>query len=362
MSLTELPLLTADLPGTGGEVCEVEDFVVEEIAAYTPCGEGEHCMALVRKRGLTTLEAGRNICKVLGVSPRNMGYAGMKDKKGVTTQWLSFQGTSPEELLAVQLPGLQVLEADRHKNKLRTGHLRGNRFTVVLHDTAEDGLSRAQAVLDVLQSQGLPNFYGPQRFGRRGDNAEQGLRILRKERRMPRDRRQGRLLLSSVQSLLFNDVVTRRLREGSLRRLLGGEVLQRTDSGGPFISEDAAVDGPRLERGEVVITGPMHGSRMPWPKDGSPARALEQEELDRRGVAIELFASAGRQARGGRRPVTVPLQGVALEPCPEVQGLKLQFSLPSGTYATVLLAEVIKEGNKEQGTRNKEQGTRNREC
>ena len=341
---TDLPLLTADLPGTGGEVREVEDFMVDEIPAYTPCGEGEHCMALVRKRGLTTMQAGRDICAILGVSPRNMGYAGMKDKMGVTTQWMSFQGTCPEDLLKIQQPELRVLEADRHKNKLRTGHLRGNRFTVVLRHTAGDGVSRARAVLEVLERQGLPNFYGAQRFGYRGDNAEVGLRILRKEQRMPRDRRQGRLLLSSVQSLLFNDVVARRLREGSLRRLLGGEVLQRTDSGAPFVSEDVATDGPRLERGEVVISGPMHGSRMPWPKEGSLARALEEEELERRGVNAELFASAGRQARGGRRPVTVPLQGVVLEPCPEAQGLRLQFALPSGSYATVLLAEVTKGG------------------
>ena len=340
MPATDLPLLTADLPGAGGQVCEVEDFVVEEIPSYTPCGEGEHCMALVRKRGLTTMEAGRQLCAALGVSPGTLGYAGMKDKQGVTTQWMSFQGTSPEDLLQIQRPELQVLEAGRHKNKLRTGHLRGNRFTVVLRDTEEGGFERARAVLDAIERQGLPNFYGVQRFGRRGDNADVGLRILRKEQRKPRDRRQARLLLSAAQSLLFNDVVARRLRDGSLGRLLGGEVLQRTDSGAPFISEDVDADGPRLERGEVVITGPMHGSRMPWPLEGSPARALEQEELDRRGVSADLFASAGRQARGARRPVTVPLQGVVLEPWPEVSGLRLQFALPAGTYATVLLTEV----------------------
>ncbi len=339
---TDLPLLTRDLPGTGGRVSEVEDFVVEEIPAYTPCGQGEHCMALVRKRGLTTLQAGRDICAALGVSPRDMGYAGMKDKHGITTQWMSFQGTSPQDLLQVEHPGLQILSADRHKNKLRTGHLRGNRFTVVLRQTDDGALQRAQDVLEVIEEQGMPNFYGAQRFGRHGDNAEVGLRILRKQQRRPRDRRQARLLLSAAQSLLFNDVVTRRLHDGTLRRMLGGEVLQRTDSGAPFISDDMDADAPRLERGEVVITGPMHGSRMPWPKEDSPARALEQQELDRRGVDAELFASAGRQARGGRRPVTVPVQGAAVEPCPEAQGLQLKFALPSGSYATVLLAEVTK--------------------
>lgn len=340
--MIDLPLLTEDLPGTGGAMCEVEDFEVEEIPAYTPCGEGEHCMALIRKRGLTTLEAGRRLCAALRIKPNTLGYAGMKDKQGITTQWMSLQGTTPEALLAAEVPGLEVLEAARHRNKLRTGHLRGNRFTVVLRQTHDDGVARASAVLEVLGLKGLPNVYGAQRFGRRGDNAEMGLGILAGKQRRPRDKRLARLMISAAQSQLFNDVVARRMREGSMDRMLGGEVLQRTDSGASFVSEDPDTDGPRLERGEVVITGPMHGTRMLWPADHSPARALEQEELDRRGVSPDLFANAGRLARGSRRPVTVPVEGASVEPCPEVEGVRLKFSLPSGSYATVLLAEVMK--------------------
>ena len=299
-------------------------------------------MALIRKRGLTTLEAGRRLCAALRVKQGTLGYAGMKDRQGVTTQWISLQGTTPEALLEAEVPGLEVLEAARHRNKLRTGHLRGNRFTVVLRQTHEDGAARAGAVMELLARRGLPNFYGAQRFGRRGDNAQSGLRILAGEQRRPRDKRLARLMISAAQSQLFNDVVARRLQEGSLDRMLGGEVLQRTDSGASFVSEDQDTDGPRLERGEVVITGPMHGTRMLWPAEGSPARALEQEELDRRGVSPELFASAGRLARGSRRPVTVPVDGAAVEPCTEAEGIRLSFALPSGSYATVLLAEVTK--------------------
>lgn len=346
--MIDLPLLTAEMPGSGGAVRELEDFVVEEIPAYLPTGEGEHCMAQVQKRGLTTPQAIRQICETLGLDARAVGYAGMKDKDGVTTQWLSFMGTTPAELLALTHPRLQVLQAAQHKNKLRTGHLRGNHFTVVLRDTAQDALARARAVLEQLQRHGLPNYYGPQRFGRRGDNAQIGLSILRGERKRPRDRRMARLLFSAVQSMLFNHVVARRLREGMLGRMLGGEVLQRTQSGGLFVSEDLATDAARLEAGELLITGPIFGPRMPWPAADSPAAALEQQALDQHQVTLELLAKAGRQARGGRRPITVPVEGATLEPAPEAHGLRLQFALPAGSYATVLLAEVTK-GSGERG-------------
>lgn len=338
-----LPLLTASLPGVGGAVEQPEDFEVQELPAYLPCGEGEHCMAQVRKRGLTTPEAVRRVCEALGLAPGTAGYAGLKDKQGVTTQWISVAGATPKQMMALGWPDLQVLQARLHRNKLRTGHLRGNRFTVQLRGTAGPGaLQRARDVMDVIAARGLPNFFGAQRFGRRGDNAEQGLLLLRKQRRPPRDKRQRRLLISALQSLLFNEVVARRLEQGCLDRLLGGEVLQKTDSGGIFVSEDAALDGPRLERGEVVVTGPLVGPRTPWPLPGSAALALEQEVLAAHEVTAEQFSAVGRLARGGRRPATVRVEDPALEDAPEVAGLRLRFCLPPGSYATVLLAEVCK--------------------
>ena len=255
-----LPQLTADLPGTGGSLVDIDDFVVEELPAYLPCGEGEHCLALIQKRELTTPQAVKQICEELKLNQREAGYAGLKDKRGVTQQWISFFKTEPEALMQIQHDNLKVLEAKRHGNKIRTGHLRGNRFTITLHQTEKDSLKKAEAIFHQLVECGLPNFYGEQRFGR--NNAEQGMAILRGDIKMPRDRFKRRLLISAAQSSLFNDVLTQRLH--TLNELMGGEVLQRTDSHGIFVSEDKDTDDARLKAKEVVITGPMCSPARAW--------------------------------------------------------------------------------------------------
>lgn len=338
----ELPLLTKELPGSGGAVRELDDFYVEEIPAYTPSGSGEHCFALIEKRDLTTPAAIRRLCDAVGMNPEAAGYAGLKDRRGVTRQWISLHGADPQALLKVEQEGLRVLEAGRHGNKLRTGHLRGNRFRIVLRGTAVDGEARAAAALARLASEGLPNYYGGQRFGREADNAVQGLQLLRGELKV-RDRFRRRLLISALQSALFNEVLARRVEQGDLRRLLGGEVLQKVESGGLFVNalEEREVDAARLAAGEVVITGPICGPRMPLPAADSPALALEQAVFTEAGVQPADFSALGRLARGGRRPLTVPVHDATVRPVPE--GLRLDFALPPGAYATVLLREVSKQ-------------------
>lgn len=337
------PLLTADLPGTGGRLVELEDFQVEEIPAYLPCGEGDHCMALVEKRGLTTPQALRRLCELVGAAQRDAGYAGLKDKLGVTRQWFSLAGVAPDQLLAIKQPELSVLSADLHKNKLRTGHLRGNRFTVTLRGVVPDAASRAAAIVARLKAEGLLNFYGAQRFGRQGDNARRGLELLQGAKPPRRDKQQRRLLISALQSHLFNAVLRRRLVLGATRRLLGGEVLQLSGCSALFVSEDSDVDGRRLADKELVVTGPICGPRMTWPLDGSPSRELEEAVFADHGVRPEQFAALGRLGRGGRRPLTVEVGDAAMESIDgDDPALRLRFALPSGTYATVLLQEVAK--------------------
>ena len=350
----QLPLLTSAMPGAGGAMEALEDFQVEELPAYLPCGEGQHCMALVRKRGVTTPDAVHAICLALGIPTGAAGYAGMKDRQGVTTQWISLDGVDPARVLSLDLPpsgqarsgqappSIEVLQAERHKNKLRTGHLRGNRFTVVLRGGVPDAVERARATLDRLVSQGLPNYFGAQRFGNRGDNAEQGLRMLSGEANAPRQKFKKRLFISAVQSWLFNAVLAQRIRRGCQDELLGGEVLMKRPGSGLFVSEDAGVDGPRLAQREVVITGPICGPRTSWPAEGSPARALEDEVLEACGMPGGDLGNAGRLGRGGRRALLVfPEQAEAVQ---VEQGVKLTFALPSGSYATALLREICEGG------------------
>ncbi|MBW2734018.1 MAG: tRNA pseudouridine(13) synthase TruD [Deltaproteobacteria bacterium] len=340
----DLPKLT-DLSGTAGVLVDPEDFRVEEIPAYLPTGEGEHVYLLIEKRRLTTPQAIQRLCSHFNVSSRDAGYAGLKDREAVTQQWISLPGADLGLVASFEDEQLRVLDVSRHTNKLRTGHLRGNRFTLVLHNVVEDALSRAEAVLERIAEVGLPNFYGPQRFGREGDNARVGLAALHGEGKLPRDRQRRRLIISAAQSQIFNEDVAERLESGTLVRLRGGEVLQRLDSGGIFVSEDATVDQPRLDTREVVITGPMCGPRMTRALEGSPAALFEQQIFDRLGVVPDAFSRFGRLARGGRRPVVVHPADVRVDKDIDAEGadqLTLRFSLPAGSYATVLLREVCK--------------------
>ena len=150
------PYLTSSLPGIGGTIKEsADDFLVEEIPSYTPCGSGEHCYLTIEKRGITTLEAISRIARSLKVPERDFGYAGMKDAIGVTRQTLSIQWLAVDKALALQLDDLRILAAVRHTNKLKTGHLKGNRFRIVIRGVSTDAARQLPAILDILAKRGV---------------------------------------------------------------------------------------------------------------------------------------------------------------------------------------------------------------
>jgi tRNA pseudouridine13 synthase len=314
-----------------------ETFLVEEQPAYLPAGEGSHTYVWIEKRGLTTLDAVARLARSLGVDNRDVGYAGMKDRNATTRQWLSLPDIEPTLASAVEIDGLRVLEASRHRNKLRVGHLRGNRFEVVLGELGPDERATIEARLLELARQGLPNRYGHQRFGAAGDNLQVGLQILRGTRR-ERDGRRRKLLLSAVQSAVFNRVLDLRESSGGLCHVRLGDVLQKTESGGSFTCEDAALDQARVDAGELVPTAPLPGGRFMQPPPGTPARELEDQALVDLEIGPNELAEAGRDLPGTRRPVVIPV--TLGQPAIEDVGpdsLRLHFSLPAGSYATVLL-------------------------
>lgn len=325
-----------------------ETFVVEEIAAYEPSGDGEHTYLWLEKRDLTTLEAVRRLARALGVEARDVGYAGMKDRHATTRQWISVPRVAPEAALEIGGADLRVLAASRHGNKLRTGHLRGNRFEVVLTGAAPGDDDAMATRLGELAATGLANQFGDQRFGRAGDNAAEGLALLRGERR-ERDHRRRKLMMSAAQSAVFNRYLVLRAASGRLTEVRRGDVLQKTDSGGMFICEDPAVDQPRVDDGALIPTGPMPGGRVMEPPEGTPSRALEDQALADSGATREDFARAGRDLPGTRRPVIVPIElgqpPVTLERSAAggPAALRLRFALPAGSYATVVLAALLGE-------------------
>ncbi len=166
-----LPKLTnAAVPIPGRLRATPEDFQVDEIPAYLPSGEGEHLFVRFEKRGLTTPEAVRRIAVALGADARDAGWAGLKDRNAVTTQWASFARADRDLALSATVDGVRVLEAARHGNKLRTGHLVGNRFTLRVRDVPSDRHADVGPLLDELARTGVPNYFGEQRFGVEGRN------------------------------------------------------------------------------------------------------------------------------------------------------------------------------------------------
>ena len=313
-----------------------ETFLVEEIPAYLPQGEGPHTFGWMEKREVTTLEAIRRVARLLGVDPREIGYAGMKDRHALTRQWISVPEVPPERLLEVAMPDLSFLEAKRHRNKLRMGHLAGNRFEVVLEELAPGELESLSKAFLALAKTGLPNQYGHQRFGVAGDNLEVGLAVLRGTRREP-DSRKRKLFQSAVQSAVFNQVLALRAKTHGLLSVIEGDILERVESGGRFVSVDPAVDQPRVDAGEVVPTAPLPGNRYMTPPAGTVAARLEDEAMRALGVTPEDLLPLGRALPGTRRPVVVKVD-LGEAPLEDRDGnLVLRFSLPAGSYATVLL-------------------------
>lgn len=339
LSPRPLPLLTHDLPGTGGFAkMTPEDFVVEELPAYLPSGEGQHLYVWIEKRGLTTQEAVALIARAAGVSEKNVGYAGQKDKSAVTRQWLSI--VTPTQTIAIEDDRLTILTTSRHTNKLRLGHTKGNRFTLRVRGVVADAEVRAQAIFARLAVSGLPNFYGPQRFGHHGDNATLGAALLglgehREQRRA--DRHLFRLAVSALQSELFNRIVTARIADGLWDRVIDGDVLQKR-GGGLFSTTDIDTDQDRLLRHEVDITAPMPGENE-RPEARGEARAREDRVLAECGIPRDAFVRARGQAEGARRAARVAIdEPRARLVAPDV--LELVFALPTGSYATRVIAEV----------------------
>ncbi len=327
-----LRALTEDV-GTGGALRqEPQDFRVEEVGAYPLSGEGDHLYLHLEKTGHTTAHVLRELGTQLGVRDRDIGVAGLKDRHAVTTQWISVPAKYEGRLGDFAVDGVRILDTTRHGNKLGMGHLRGNRFVVRVRQ-ASGGASAAEATLNTLRAQGVPNYFGPQRFGLGGLNAEEGLRVLRGESRL-RDPRVRRFLVSSVQSAVFNTFLSLRLERGVFAALLAGDMAKKHDTGGVFLVEDAAAESPRAGRGEVSATGTLFGKKTrPLTLD---AGVLEAEALAHFDLTPAVFASR----RGDRRLTRVFPEDLGVTE--QEDGYTLAFTLPKGSFATSVLREVMK--------------------
>jgi len=305
--------------------CLNEDFIVTELPLQLPCGEGEHIWLDIEKNGANTAFVAQQLAEAAGVQERDVGYAGLKDRHAITRQWFSIylpKGETPD-LTRLQHPEFTVRSQSRHVKKLRPGDLKGNRFRIVLRDVTGDR-DAVEANLKAVASQGVPNYFGAQRFGHDGGNVEQGRAMLAREIRVRNPKKKG-IYLSAVRSFVFNEVLALRIRQGLWGKTLPGDVMD--EAGRPT--------GPLWGRGRVIAT--------------DQAQALENGVAERHATLCDGMEHAGLDQE--RRALVASPGDMSWE-WPQADQLVLTFSLLAGNYATSVLNEILRTTEPDRHTEN----------
>lgn len=320
LPLTTLPAWPPAYPPSGARATLKslnEDFIVTELPLQLPSGEGEHLWLDVEKNGANTAYVAQRLAEAAGVQERDVGYAGLKDRHAITRQWFSIYlptgkaGETPD-LTALQHPEFKVLGQSRHVKKLRPGDLRGNRFRLVLRDVSGDRAA-IEALLAAVAAQGVPNYFGAQRFGFDGGNVEQGRAMLAREIRVRNPKKKG-LYLSAVRSFVFNEVLAQRIAQGLWGQALPGDVMD----------EAGLPTGPLWGRGRVATT--------------DQAQALENSVAARHATLCDGMEHAGLDQE--RRSLVARPAEMSWA-WPQSDQLVLTFSLSAGNYATSVLDAIL---------------------
>ena len=332
------------------------DFVVEEIPLYEFSGEGEHLILYVRKKNLATTEMIGHIARYLGIKNKEIGYAGLKDKHAMTKQYISLHKKHEEAMDNFDFEGIKVLFKTYHNNKLRIGHLKGNRFYIKVKKVNPTSAAKIDEALKNIADVGMPNFFGYQRFGNDGNNHILGEKLAKGEAR-ERNPRVKKLLINAYQSHLFNLWLSRRLEINSLItsfktqeletllnlpsetlkkmqaqthpfKLINGDVMEHYPHGKLFEFEDNAEDVLRFNERKISVTGLLCGKKVKM------ATSLAGE--------IEKDFDDSINADGARRFAWVyPTEIEGRFNKVEAQ-YEMNFTLPKGSYATVLIEEIAK--------------------
>ena len=316
---------------------ECADFVVKEQLGYDMSGDGEFVAVKVRKTDCNTLFVGEQLAKFAGISARNMSYAGLKDRKAVTEQWFSLQmpGQPTPDFSQFSLEGVEILDVTRHQRKIRIGSLQGNHFEILLRNAEETDELKVR--LDFLAKNGFPNYFTEQRFGRDGNNLTQALRWANGEIKV-KDRNKRSFYLSAARSEIFNLIVSKRLELNLAQQILVGDVLQLNGSHSWFVvdeSEDLAQLQQRLAQQDVLLTAPLIG------EEEKSAVDFENEIFAQHQALFALMRQ--ERMKAARRPILMQPQHFQWQF--EPNGLRLQFALPAGSYATALIRELVNVEN-----------------
>ena len=311
-----------------------EDFVVEEELGFEPSAAGQHVLLKVRKRDANTQWIVRELARACGCRQADIGYAGLKDRRAVATQWFTAPQSrlSPDDWLGVGSSEYEVLEAHRHSRKLPRGALAGNRFQIRIRGAAIDDASLASR-LAAIGTRGVPNYFGPQRFGRGGAN----LKRMSEDWRALKQPERG-FILSAARSLVFNAVLAERVRDGSWEHLEPGDLANLDGRASHFRVE--AADEMLAERSaqlDIHPTGPLWG-RGPPPSGG---RVLELEQRVAAGLSAACEMAAGAGMDQERRSLRLAVRDLRWRREAEPDAIVLEFRLTRGAYATTVLREVF---------------------
>ena len=322
-----------------------EDFRVDEQLGFPPDGEGEHSLLHIQKCNRNTDQIARLLARHAGVRARDVAYCGLKDRNAITTQWFSvwLPGKADPDWKSIEDEGLQVLEQFRHRRKLQRGALQGNRFEIVLRDI-KGGQPEIEKRLDRIKQKGAPNYFGEQRFGRNGGNLPAAQSMF--EGKKIKDRHVRGLYLSAARSFLFNEVLAKRVQNGSWDKILPGEAIMLAGSRSFFVCKEPDEEiKERLDKDDIHPSGPLWGRGELSAED--EAGKLEKRVLASHSPFCEGLEKAGlKQERRALRLLINDLQWTWLEKLDlesnqHTPDLQLNFFLPAGAYATAVLRELV---------------------
>lgn len=336
VNTTDWPYVYGKPSATGQIKQHPEDFIVEEIASFEPSGSGEHQFIWLEKEGQNTEFVAKQLARFANVKPRDIGYAGLKDRHALTRQWFSVwlpgANNQPDWSQCV-IPGVAFLQITRHARKLKTGVLSGNRFQLTLRDWQGDK-AETEARLLALKQHGMANYFGEQRFGHEGQNIDKALQMFNGAKTSKTERS---LYLSAVRAFLFNQILARRVLEQTWNQALAGDCLGFSDSHSWFhIEQPDETIQQRVAKHEVHPTGLLFGKCLRV--YSGAAAELEADVLAHYPELTQGLLDSGLEA--DRRVLRVSIADLAWEFI-EPSVLQLSFSLPPGSFATALLRELI---------------------
>jgi len=313
----------------------LQDFQVDEELGFQLSGSGEHLWLKIEKTGLNTIDVARLIAEKTATRIQDIGYAGLKDRQAITRQWFSVKSAADLSEADLARPGIQILEIQRNARKLRRGSHRGNAFRITLRDIAVD--SRwIESVCSTLKTLGVPNYFGPQRFGHGGNNIARAEELFNgKLTKLPRFQRG--IVLSAARSYLFNQVLAARVSDCSWNRYLPGDLMALAGSSSVFKAEegDAAI-AERLTTMDIHPTGPLSGKGDL--ASAGQVKSLEQGIIEKYAVLARGLAAAGLKQE--RRPLRLVPENLQILSAGDEE-LMVEFSLPTGAFATSVLREMV---------------------